>query len=107
MLQVTLALSYTKKSDGSDSKNAAQVVKLCSDMLRQFVEDPDQNLKYLGLVGFVQLMVSNPKAVVEHRDLILDCLSDLDETIRLRALELLTGMVTKRNLEELIHKLLR
>jgi AP-3 complex subunit delta len=52
-------------------------------------------------------MRSHPKAVVEHRDLVLKCLSDADETIRLRALELLTGMVTKRNLEELIHKLLR
>ena len=58
-------------------------------------------------VGFVQLMRSHPKAVVAHRDLVLLCLADLDETIRLRSLELLTGMVTKRNLEELIHKLLR
>ena len=84
-----------------------QVVKLCSEMLKGFVEDPDQNLKYLGLVGFVQLMRSHPKAVVEHRDLVLLCLSDADETIRLRSLELLTGMVTKRNLEDLIHRLLR
>jgi AP-3 complex subunit delta-1 len=63
--------------------------------------------RYLGLVGFVQLMRSHPKAVVAHRDLVLQCLSDADETIRLRSLELLTGMVTKRNLEELIHRLLR
>jgi len=104
---VTLSLPYTKREDGSDSKNAAGVVKLCATMLKELVEDNDQNLKYLGLVGFVQLMRSHPKAVVEHRDLVLKCLSDADETIRLRSLELLTGMVTKRNLEELIHKLLR
>ena len=55
----------------------------------------------------MQLMRSHPKAVVEHRDLVLQCLADEDETIRLRSLELLTGMVTKRNLEELIHRLLR
>ena len=47
------------------------------------------------------------QAVVEHRELVLQCLSDEDVTIKTRALELLTGMVTKRNLEELIHKLLR
>ena len=47
---VTLALPYTKKADGSDSKNVPQVVTLCSEILKSFVEDPDQNLKYLGLV---------------------------------------------------------
>lgn len=31
---VTLALPYTKRDDGSDSKNAPAVVKLCSDYLR-------------------------------------------------------------------------
>lgn len=63
--------------------------------------------RYLGLVGFVQLMRSHPKAVVEHRDLVLACLADEDETIRLRSLELLEGMVTKRNLQELVQRLLR
>ena len=47
---VTLALPFTKKADGSDSKNVPQVVTLCSEILKSFVEDPDQNLKYLGLV---------------------------------------------------------
>jgi hypothetical protein len=31
---VTLALPFTKRDDGSDSKNAPAVVKLCSDYLR-------------------------------------------------------------------------
>ena len=58
---VTLALPFTKKKDGTEAANAQQVVKLCAEHLRQFVEDPDQNLKYLGLVGFVMLMRSHPK----------------------------------------------
>ena len=82
---LTLALPYTKKADGSDSRNAPGVVRLCADHLRQFVDDPDQNLKYLGLVGFVELMKSHPRAVVEHRELVLLCLSDDDVTIRTRA----------------------
>ena len=55
----------------------------------------------------VQLMRSHPKTVVEHKELVLGCLSDDDVTIRMRSLELLTGMVTKRNLEELVHKVRR
>ena len=46
-----------------------------------------------GLVGFVNLMRSHPRAVAEHRALVLACLSDDDVTIRTRALELLTGRV--------------
>lgn len=60
------------------------VVNLCSEHLRQFVEDSDQNLKYLGLVGFVNLMKSHPKAVVDHKELVLACLSDDDVTIRMK-----------------------
>lgn len=45
-----------------------------------------------GLVGFVNLMRSHPRAVAEHRALVLACLSDDDVTIRTRALELLSGV---------------
>ena len=103
---LTLALPFTKKADGTESRNVPGVVRLCADHLRQFIDDADQNLKYLGLVGFVELMKSHPKAVVEHKELVLLCLSDDDVTIRTRALELLTGMVTRKNLEELVVKLL-
>lgn len=42
-------------------------------------------------MGFVNLMRSHPRAVAEHRSLVLACLSDDDVTIRTRALELLSG----------------
>ena len=38
-------------------------------------------------------MKIHPKAVAEHRDLVVNCLDDDDITIRLRALDLLEGMV--------------
>ena len=53
---LTLALPFTKKADGTESRNVPGVVRLCADHLRQFIDDADQNLKYLGLVGFVELM---------------------------------------------------
>lgn len=42
---VALSLPFTKKADGSDSKNAPAVVALCADILKGFVQDADQNLK--------------------------------------------------------------
>lgn len=103
---ITEALPHTKREDGSDAKSVPAVVKLCSDYLRSFVEDADQNLKYLGLVGLVNLLRSHPRNVVEHRDNILKCLNDDDSTIRVRALELLAGIVSKKSLVDLVHHLL-
>eukprot|EP01111_Echinosteliopsis_oligospora_P001434 TRINITY_DN1216_c0_g1_i3.p1 TRINITY_DN1216_c0_g1~~TRINITY_DN1216_c0_g1_i3.p1 ORF type:complete len:1244 (-),score=342.48 TRINITY_DN1216_c0_g1_i3:2933-6664(-) len=82
------------------------IIKLCITKLRNFVEDSDPNLKYLGLLALLNIMKIHPKAVAEHRDLVIGCLDDEDVTIRLRALDLLTGMVSKRNLPDIIKKLL-
>lgn len=50
-------------------------------------------VKYLGLLALNSIMQIHPKAVAEHKDLVLNCLDDDDVTIRLRALDLLEGMV--------------
>jgi AP-3 complex subunit delta-1 len=104
---VIQALPYTKRDDGTEAKNAGQALKTCSTYIKGFIEDDDQNLKYLGLVGLIRLMSLNPLIAVEHRDLVLHCLSDEDVTIRSRALELLAGMVTKKSLVDLVHHLLQ
>ena len=106
---ITLCLPYVKKADGSQPANTSDVVELCVETLRSFVSDSDQNLKYLGLVGFASLLESQPRVLHFHpecRGLILTCLSDEDVTIRTRALGLLKYMATKRNLVDLISQLL-
>ena len=40
-----------------------------------------------------KILKTHPKSVQAHKDLILLCLDDKDESIRLRALDLLYGMV--------------
>ena len=103
---VTKCLPYTAKKDGKQPKMVPAVVRLCTERLREFIEEEDQNLKYLGLVGLAELMKSQPKAVSKYRAMVMVCLDDEDVTIRLRALELLTGMVTRRSLPEIVQKLL-
>eukprot|EP00808_Paulinella_micropora_P018737 g66473.t1 len=82
------------------------IVNLCLEKLRMFIEDQDQNLKYLGLLGLHKLMLKHPRVVEEHQEVILECLSDEDPTIRLRALDLLTAMVSKRNLMGIVKRLM-
>ncbi len=104
---IALALPHTKRDDGTDAKNVPAVVSLCSSHLKDLVENEDPNLKYLGLVGLLQLLASHPKVVVEMRELVLKCLSDDDITIRTKSLELLAGIVTKKTLVDLVHHLLK
>lgn len=81
------------------------VMRLCITKLRDFIVHPDQNLKYLGLLALCKIMAVHPKAVTEHRDTIIRCLDDPDVTIRCRALDLVSGMASRRNLIEITQKL--
>lgn len=72
--------------------------QLCVQKLRIFIEDSDQNLKYLGLLAMKKMLQIQAKSVRAHQDIILGCLEDKDESIRLRALDLLYGMVSEDNL---------
>lgn len=104
---VTVALLYTKKQDGGQPRNVVAIVKLCNDHLRRYIEDQDQNLRYLGLVGLTNLMQSHPYVITEHQGIIIECLNVDDVTIRMRALELLARMIDASNAVHIIKELLR
>lgn len=84
-----------------------EAVNLCGERLSEFMVDPDQNLKYLGLLSMRRLAKAHPNVAMQHRDLILDCLDDEDIGIRLRALELVSEFVTRRTLRDISRILLR
>ncbi|KAJ3068375.1 AP-3 complex subunit delta-1 [Podochytrium sp. JEL0797] len=96
--QATLAV--TEASDN-------MLTKICVSKLKTFVSDSDQNLKYLGLFALCKLLPLRPHAVQQHRDVILECLEDKDISIRMRALELISSMVTKRNLMVIVQHLMK
>jgi len=110
---ITLAVPHChRKSDGTLPPNTPEILNLCCSHLKAFVQDSDQNLKYLGLVGFGSLIIASPSTITkDHKELILSCLSDQDVTIRSRALELLilpaANFATKKNIVELVTQLLK
>ncbi|XP_076060659.1 adaptor-related protein complex 3, delta 1 subunit-like garnet isoform X2 [Oratosquilla oratoria] len=91
-------------SSGMPNHNAS--IQLCVQKLRILIEDSDQNLKYLGLLAMSKILKSHPKSVQSHKDLVLQCLDDKDESIRLRALDLLYGMVSKKTVMEIVKRLM-
>ncbi|CAI2347003.1 unnamed protein product [Caenorhabditis sp. 36 PRJEB53466] len=90
-------------SAGGDHTSSIQ---LCVQKLGVLIEDSDQNLKYLGLLAMGKILKTHPKAVQAHKDIVLRCLDDKDESIRLRSLDLLYGMVSKKNIVEIVKKLM-
>lgn len=84
----------------------AASIQLCVQKLGVLIEDSDQNLKYLGLLAMGKILQTHPKAVQAHKDIVLRCLDDKDESIRLRSLDLLYGMVSKKNIMEIVKKLM-
>lgn len=84
-----------------------EAVELCAQRLGEFMDDSDQNLKYLGLLSMRRLIQAHPQIAIDHRDNILDCLDDEDIGIRMRALELVSEFITKRTLRDVSRILLR
>ncbi|KAJ3321973.1 AP-3 complex subunit delta-1 [Boothiomyces sp. JEL0866] len=87
---------------GEDEK----LVSVCMNKLKVFLEQSDQNLKYLGLYAVGKLLQVRPQMVSEHRDAILKCMEDEDVSIRTRALELISGLVTPKSLFGIVKRLL-
>lgn len=51
-------------------------------------------VKYVGLLAMSRLRSTHPKLIAENKDIILECIDDHDFSIRLRALDLVVGMVS-------------
>jgi len=77
-------------------------VRLAVEKLREFIDEPDPNLKYLGLQALQELRLSHPRAVAEHKETIFACLQEGDYTIQTCALTLVRGMVNRRNLHDTV-----
>ncbi|KAG0328121.1 AP-3 complex subunit delta [Dissophora globulifera] len=91
---------------GSNAESANNLAATCVTKLRTFMEDPDQNLKYIGLLALTKILPTHPHLVADHKDIILKCIDDPDISIRMRALDLIVGMANKKNLTEIVKRLI-
>ncbi|KAI9717314.1 MAG: hypothetical protein M1812_004841 [Candelaria pacifica] len=85
-----------------------EIASLCVGKLRgMIVVEGDPNLKYVALLAFNKIVTSHPHLVSLHQDVILDCIDDPDISIRLRALDLVVGMVNSENILSVVGRLMR
>ncbi|KAI0307634.1 adaptin N terminal region-domain-containing protein [Multifurca ochricompacta] len=79
---------------------------LCVTKLAAFLQDPDQNLKYIAFLALVKIAPTHRNLVAQYQDMILSSVGDHDLSIRMRALDLLSAMVTRDNLQSIVQQLL-
>ncbi|EGD96925.1 AP-3 complex subunit delta [Trichophyton tonsurans CBS 112818] len=94
--------------DGVEGIREGEVIaQLCVDKLRgMLVLEEDPNLKYVALLAFNRIVTTHPMLVSAHQDVIMGCLDDNDISIRLQALELVSGMVASDSLQSVVNHLI-
>ncbi|EPT03380.1 hypothetical protein FOMPIDRAFT_1022378 [Fomitopsis schrenkii] len=82
------------------------LARMCVTKLAAFLQDPDQNLKYIALLAMTKIVPTHPELVAEYQDMIISSVDDPDISIRMRTLDLLSAMVSRTNLQTIVQQLL-
>ncbi|KAF8913207.1 Adaptor protein complex AP-3 delta subunit [Gymnopilus junonius] len=82
------------------------LAKICVSKLAAFIQDADQNLKYIALLAMAKIVPTHPHLIAEYQDTILLSVDDQDISIRMRALDLLSAMANRSNLQSIAQQLL-
>ncbi|KAJ3220829.1 AP-3 complex subunit delta-1 [Clydaea vesicula] len=93
-------------AEEDDSEESFALYNLVVDKLKLYLNDKDQNLKYLGLFALSKLLKIRPNASQTYKEIVLACLDDSDSSIRTRSLEIICAMVNEDNLIDIVNKLL-
>ncbi|KAJ5035407.1 uncharacterized protein L3040_007876 [Drepanopeziza brunnea f. sp. 'multigermtubi'] len=91
-----------------DSAGGDEIATLCVSKLRGMIQiEDDANLKYVALLAFNRIVITHPFLVAQQEDVIMECIDSADISIRLRALDLVVGMVNSDNLMSIVGRLMR
>lgn len=92
----------------SEDDGREEIAGLCVSKLRGMITfNGDANLKYVALLAFNRIVVTHPFLVAQQEDVIMECIDSEDITIRIKALDLVQGMVSSDNLVSIVSRLMR
>ena len=57
-------------------------------------------------MGLIQIVRIDPKYTLDYQSMVVDCLEDADDTLKIKTLDLLFKMTNKQNVEPIVDKLL-
>ncbi|MCO5565385.1 hypothetical protein L7F22_019058 [Adiantum nelumboides] len=90
-----------------EGQGGDELAATCSEKLGVFLEDDDQNLRYIALLALVKILPTHPHLVAVHQDSIFESMDDEDLSIRFRALDLVSGMASRDNFIDIVEQQLR
>ncbi|KAK3327360.1 adaptin N terminal region-domain-containing protein [Cercophora scortea] len=94
--------------DSEYDSGSEEIATLCVTKLRGMIAtNGDANLTYVALLAFNRIVVTHPFLVAQQEDVILECIDSKDITIRIKALDLVQGMVSNDNLVSIVSRLMR
>ncbi|PHJ25424.1 adaptin n terminal region domain-containing protein [Cystoisospora suis] len=76
------------------------------NLLGRFLSSRELNVKYVALGTLQQVVKVDSKAVMRHRDTLLECLKDQDLSLRRRAVDVIFCLITDDNVRGLVKELL-
>lgn len=78
---------------------------LAVNILGRFLGYRDNNMRYIALSLLLKALAEDPEALQRHRNVILECIRDDDDSIRRKALDLVFVLVNPRNSKDIITEL--
>jgi AP-4 complex subunit epsilon-1 len=82
------------------------LIDLVSSTIARFLQSETHNLKYIGITGLASIVKIDPKYTLSYQGLVVDCLEDTDDTLKIKTLDLLYKMTNKQNVEPIVDRLL-
>ena len=71
------------------------LIDLASQTIARFLSSESHNLKYIGITGLGSIVKIDAKYTLSYQSLVVDCLEDTDDTLKIKTLDLLYKMTNK------------
>jgi AP-4 complex subunit epsilon-1 len=83
------------------------LIEQASTTISRFLSSDSPNLRCTGINGLALIIQINPGYVMNHQQVIVDCLEENDETLKKNTFDLLYKMTTTENVEVIVDRMMK